>query len=319
VSELEQVRESLRRLDELLANFEVAPDVGTPQWFDYESLVGQQLRLLQRQELLEGDFQVEVRLLGRPVVGTRVEVPFLTDFLGGLQDAVLSITQMLTGQARDRAPFQRDVLAAGRLHLVATPAGSFILGMQGPAREPQLPFEGAAGTPFDEAVDLVMDVMKASEDDVASDALLEAASQVGGRGLKHLERLAGNISSSGAQTVFVHRNPLDEEQPLREVSFGTAAARRLQSLLSATESSVETIEVEGRLVGVSWIRKRFELEAGEGAAELTVYRGTVSVDLRNRVADAFDQHVRATLERTQVVSSIEGAGEKVSYHLIGVS
>lgn len=319
MSELEQVHEGLSRLSDVLSTFDVPPEIGTAEWFDYESLVAQQARLIHRRELLEGEFQVEVTLLGRPVQGTRVEVPFVKDFLAGLQDAVLSITQMLTGQARDRAPFQRDVVEAGRLYLIATPVGSFRLAMQGPARQPQLPLDDTGSTPFDEAIDLVLDVMKASEEDVASGVLLEAASHVGGRGLKHLEGLAGNIAGSDAAAVFVHRNLLDEEEPVREVSFGAPAARRLQSLLSGSESSVETIQVDGRLVGVSWIRKRFELEVGQGEPEPQIYRGTVSIDLRNRVADAFDQSVRATLERTKVVSRVEGAGEKVSYHLIDIS
>jgi hypothetical protein len=317
MSHVEIVAEGLRRLDRLLADaYPEPPAPYSAEWLNYQSLLAQQARLFHEREILEGAFPLQIDLAGAPVMESAIDASFLQEFLDRLQKTVSSITQTLMGKARDRARFQEDVVAASRLRVLAATPGSFVLGLEGPERHQQLALDGTQAEPvFDEAMDLLLDVFHASDASVASGDLLTAASSVGDRALRHLKSLAANVSSRGARTVFTHRTAFDPEEPIREVIFGGEAARRLEELLTRAESSTQTIIVEGRLSGVSWIRKRFELEVEREDGTPLVYRGTVSVDIRDMVADSFDRHVQAVLEETTLSSEIEHESS-VSHHLI---
>lgn len=326
MSDLEFVEESLTTLGEALGAFvEAPPEQGTGAWTMYRTLLERQVQLLHERAILAGEHQVEMDLSGSPVIGNSIDSKFLGGLLQRFQDAVTSVTQTLMAEARDRGSWGGDVLASSRMRVTTTAPGSFVVGLEGPQRSVQLSAIGTDGDEqdrasaepepvFDEALDLVLDVLHAASNDMDSRPLLESASVAGGRAVKHLQALAKEVASNTVVAKFVHRSPF-RERP-RSVQFGYAAARHMESVLSRTETSEETVEVFGRLIGASWLRERFEIQADEDGTEV-IYKGTVNVDLRGQVQAAFDTDVWAVLEKTTVTSDLDDE-PTISWHLVAI-
>jgi hypothetical protein len=264
--------------------------------------------------LLQGVSEFEIRLLGGAELDHGIETTFLGQFLDRVQSTVSAIVQaVLHGDVGAHGQYPADVIAASRMRVEPSTPGSFVIHLKGPDRAAMQTLDGEREIPpFDEAVDRMLSVLQAGTDEQETDALRAAVADVGShRAVAGLGELVRALATSGTSATLVQRSP-------------TLVAARLHEVLSRTHQTVETIHETGKLTGVSWTRWRFDLEVTrgqppEGAMPIVeVLTGRIIGDIRDAVRDAFDQVVRAEIERTTTVTDADRR-EHVSYRLVGVN
>ena len=319
MTDAERIREELEELSALLASS--LPSAGEPwsaAWLNRQSLLTRQVEVQAELKLVEGLYEFEVALTGTPVVGNAVEARFLGSFLEELQLTVSSVVQTIMHGVKKYGALGNDVLGASTMRLQATAPGSFVLAFAPRARSVQLPFEGSTEEDeprpaFDEAIERILDLLDAAENEVAGELLPTAVAELGGpRATKHMLEVAHILASHQAAARATSRSPFLAEW--RTASLSGAGAHRLEVLLGRTEQRVERLALVGRLSGVRWKNTSFDLEVEEGSTPLT---GKIARDLRDDVRELFDRVVRATVERTTIQSQIE-AEERVTYRLVEV-
>lgn len=325
MTRIEAVREELADLAGVLRDYrDAAPAPWTPQWMSLQSLLSRQAELTHEAELLEGVSEFEIRLVGGAELNHGVEANFFGQFIDRVQATVSAIVQsVLHGDVGARGQFPADVLTASMMRVEPGTPGSFVIHLKGPQRAARRALDGEQEIPpFDEAVDRVLSLLQAAAAEQETDALRAAVADVGShRAVQGMAELVSALASSGTGATFVQRSPFEEE--LREARLPARVAARLHEVLSRTHQTTETIHETGKLTGVSWTRWRFDLEVtrGEppegGAPIVEVLTGRIIGDIRDAVRDAFDQVVRAEIERTTTVTEADRR-EHVSYRLVGV-
>jgi hypothetical protein len=320
MSSIERLQEEIAELANLLEPLD-QEDLAewSPEWMSRQSLLTRDTELRHALELAKGDFEFEIRLVGERVHEESIEVSFLGRFLDELQATLNAVGQsiMFGSLVSQKGRFRVDVLDASSLRMVATQPGSFVIGLEGPERDRQLSFldddEADALPVLDEAISRVLDVIDVAENDVAGEGMTRALGELGGeRPLKKLIKLAGLMASNGTSTVLIDRSPFSSA--VRESTLTSAGARRLETILSRTHSSTESLRVEGRLTGVRWKSGVFDLEPlDEGDA----ISGRIASELRDDVRAVFDRPVVTTIERTTVQTEIEGTGT-TTFRLVGI-
>lgn len=318
MTQVEQLRAELADLNGVLADFDVEEfEDLSPEWMTLQSLLDRQVHLMTQLEILEGEAEVEIRLVGGAEQGNRVEATFFGGFLHELQSTVSAIVQALVSGEKRGGAYPQAVLDMSTLRVAPSAAGSFVVLLDGPAgRAVQDTLEGDIQLPpFDEALDRILDVFDAVEQDVEGDVLKEAVSDLGGhRALTHLMGVARVMARSGTGGRMTQRSPF-LDMP-REATITAPGANRLQELLSRTEQVTETEYVTGRLSGVRWTRGMFDLEVGEGD-DREVITGRIIRDIRQAVQQAFDTVVQAELEKTTTTTQVEEEA-RVTYRLVGL-
>ncbi len=326
MTRLDAARAELVDLASLLHDVnEASPAPWTPLWMSMQSLLSRQSALIHEIDLLQGVSEFEIRLLGGAELDHGIETTFLGQFLDRVQSTVSAIVQaVLHGDVGAHGQYPADVIAASRMRVEPSTPGSFVIHLKGPDRAAMQTLDGEREIPpFDEAVDRMLSVLQAGTDEQETDALRAAVADVGShRAVAGLGELVRALATSGTSATLVQRSPFEEEP--REARLPTLVAARLHEVLSRTHQTVETIHETGKLTGVSWTRWRFDLEVTrgqppEGAMPIVeVLTGRIIGDIRDAVRDAFDQVVRAEIERTTTVTDADRR-EHVSYRLVGVN
>lgn len=311
-----RVHDELTAVAGLVQEFgDLAPVEWSPEWMALQSLLQRQQDLIHKARLLEGTADVKLTLVGGAENRHLVDADFLGGILKDLQGAVAAVVQVVMhGVATERGQLSGDVLTASNMRVSATPAGSFEVLLDGPARGAQVTLDGELEVaPFDEAVEQVLDVIDAANGDDLPDRLRQLVSEVGSeRALGHIRDLAHALASTQTAATIVQRTPTRDEP--RESRINAANAERLQQFLGRTEQNTETEYRIGRLSGVRWTSGSFDLEAEHGE----VIRGRIIRDLRDAIRPAFDTRIRAELQRT--VTRTPGADQgRTSWLLIGLT
>lgn len=310
----------LTELSELLADYPQDLEPWSPEWMMRQSLVARQTEIFQLQAIESGEDEIELAIVGDPVIAGTIDSSFLGRFLSETQMTISSVAQTIVHGETRRGNLSADVLESSTLRLAGTRRGSFVLGFQGPLRhaEPALlqtsELEEEAPLPvFDEAFGKVLDLFDAVEQDTASERLPEAIADLGGRRpLTHLEKVAKLVAGNGVAATATSRSRFLSEP--RSSGISTAGARRLANALSRTSVEIETFASRGHLSGVRWRGSSlFDLELEDGQ----ILSGKIARDLRDAVRDAFDREIVATLEKTTTrVDVAEQA--RVTYQLVGI-
>jgi hypothetical protein len=256
--------------------------------------------------------QLELELLGEPVIGHSVRVDFLSGVLKSLQEAVAAVGQAVGGAVTKTGVVPKRIREATSLRLVGTFAGSFGVKLEGPQvmwQAPLFPDENHSPELFDEVVGMVLDVVNAATEDDPEASIRDHAAPLGIRAVHHLQELAGTLTSVD-RAQFRWRLPDGEG---RSVTLSRLSAEQLYSVLGSTDLSEEEIHVAGRLVGASLVRSRFELETKDGS----VLNGRVDAGLVGTLSRFFDADCVATL-RVAIARSKVDEEISESYVLVGI-
>lgn len=313
-----ELNAELADLAEVLASAENA-EPWSAAWANRQSLLMRQNELFDAAARLGSEFELEVQLAGPAAAANSVPATFMGHFLAELQLTVSSAVQAIVSAATDRGPFGQSVSGASAMNVVGARPGSFILGLAGPPnRSVQLEIVDPSDQPlppFEEALERIFVVLDLVESDVAAGELPEAVSNLGHRAVRHLNELAGSLSSADLAARIVHHSPfLDKE---RESGLSPSGARRLETLLSRTEQTTDHFAAVGTLTGVRWRSRRFDLEVPEGAHQGT-YSGSIPDELRDAVREHFDRPALVTIERTTTKTAL-GGEDSLSYRVVEVT
>lgn len=262
----------------------------------------------------QGAARLEVTLGGAPVTRHTVAAAFAGQFLDRLQSLMTSVAQALSEQVTLRAPVGREIAERAELRLTATAPGSFRLLLNPPTPEQPtlLPDDDAL---LDRSVTAVLDVLRAAGlADEARSTLLDRALPLGRRARSHLEGLSRLMIGADATASFQHARP--GEKPQRAL-LDPERGRRIEAALSGAREHRETVRIRGRLIGASWRTTTFDLEVVDDQGAVSVIRGAVDPDLRERVGAAFDQEVTAVL--TRHVLTTDTGDETVTHELAGLA
>ena len=317
------IRAELTDLGRLIEAFQSAglPE-WSPEWVALQGLLRRQADLLHRAELAEGKAEVEITLVGGAERDSTIEAAFLGDFVSRVQSTFGSLVQaIMYGEETARGKLPSLVLETAALRVAPAAPGSFKLLLDGPRRVAVLTLEGEEQEPpFDEALDRIVEVLHAAEDENDPEALRAAIADLGShRAVGDMRELSAALAKSGTTATLIQRSPFAEG--LREVRVPQLAAGRLLEALSKTEQTTTTVVETGRLSGVRWGKAIFDLEVTRepegGPSYVETLSGRVISDIRPAVDSLFDKVVRATLERT-VTKTDADQREQVRYRLVDV-
>ncbi|NNN19410.1 MAG: hypothetical protein HKL84_06095 [Acidimicrobiaceae bacterium] len=325
MSETDTLKQELRSLLEILKSLESQPiEQWSPEWMNMQSLLARQTDLLRWIDLAEGMFEFEMTLTGSEIHNSSVDVAFLGKLLSTLQATVNAVGEsIVTGNPTTNRRFKSNILEQANMRLVGTHSGSFVMGMAGPTgRDIQLSFEDnednedneedLAVPIFDEAIKKVLDVLDAAENDVDSQNLPTAISDLGGhRPLKRMIDFASVLAASNVDIIAVDRSPF--RAYARECRLSASGAHRLQKVLARTHLTTERISMQGRLTGIRWKSGIFDLDTEDRG----IVTGKIPIELRREVRDVFDSLVNVVIERTITQTEVEGES-KTLYRLVEI-
>jgi hypothetical protein len=316
MNQVERVRDELTRVSALLSTTAGVAE-WSPEWIADQGLQERQAELAHELELLEGNAEIEIRLLGGAERSNEVDAHFLSEFIQELQLTVASLVQVLMHGEQSYGPLPADVTASSRMRVGPSIAGSYVLQMSGPERVRQLALDmGDVRPPFDEAIERVLDLVDAAQREDDIQALESAISEFRSpRALAHVAELSRSLVRTQTTATITGRSPFADDPRQATMTFG--GANRLQAVLSRTERRTETEFLTGVLSGVRWRRGIFDLEL-DVAGEKAYISGRVRSDLRPAISSLFDRRVRAQLERTTIRIGPEAIA-KDSYLLVGVT
>jgi hypothetical protein len=296
----EEIRRDLERLDAALTPFTEA---------DPEQLLPG-VRLMQdsladrREELVEelseaNSAHLFVSFDGRAVMDHSLDVEQLVRTLGPFQSAVASVGQALGAEPTTAGVIQQAIRDDTALRLVSTLSGSFVLALDGPslAAEQLAISDLDEGSLFERSVMGVLDVLDAAGEEGYEERIVESVAALGIRVISHFKQLAQAIAPLDSPTEFTLQAG---RVPERRVAFDRTMADRLDVVLSSLETTEETVELAGRLVGADMLRRTFALKIDDAE----VVRGTVDADVVHRIEDYFNKECRATLRAVTTHSTI---------------
>lgn len=253
---------------------------------------------------------LEAVLTGPHVDGHTIEVKFLVDALGPLQEVVTAVGQALDYEATDRAPVPSAVRDVTTMRVVSVFPGSFGVRIEGPPGDGTMSLFGEEDTPaptFERSLDAVLDVLDAASSDDYEDAIRQTVAGLGRRTVAHLRSLAGAFAGGDDRMELRWRHRNQE----RVATFERAVADRIEGVLSTTEITERQVRMSGHLVGASLARKTFEFET----TDETVIKGQVAPDVVNYLRLFFDTDCVATMNVSAARSTIDGT-EQPSYLLL---
>jgi predicted nucleotidyltransferase len=136
------------------------------------------------------------------------------------------------------------------------------------------------------------------------DYIMEKAGEIGSRSIRHLKALARHIEESGTELSIDWR---DYSGIKHDWKVGPEKAKLMvRTIDKIAQTRSELIEVQGRLVGASLMRDRFELLSGD-----ILYRGKFIASQSRSVQDLFGQEISVVLEETEITDL--ASNEKRSY------
>lgn len=282
-----RLRQQLARLEALRNKAEQHDHLSTADEVNLRTVRQMEARIredLRAVEMLEADADAEFTLAGDPVYGHEVSAKFLGDFLRSLQDLVYATTQVVVGQPTSRAPVRGDIIATSRLTVLPQfVAGSFGFRVRLP-REEELGLLPGSLEANREALRLVGDILG---DRLADEELATRLSH--SRVRSHYAKLMSLLAEENADIVVRTRaNPSGSKIQARR-------ARERREWLNLLQMTTRAVTLEGRLVGGSIERRRFELAAEDGID----YAGTISEQAAEEMRHLhWGDSVRARLEVT---------------------
>jgi hypothetical protein len=306
-------------LDQVLATF-AACEGG-----DYPGVEVMRDSLMERRKLVarqlahtEGPTLTLVLSGGSVATNTGLDVAFLAAFLDALEASLAAIARALTGEPSGpdgpdgpaglprRATLTLCDVTVGRVTLVLDrPRGATSNGATAPA-----PGDDGPEPVFERAVGRLLAILDAASvpERSAHQPLLGVLDRLGPRAHQRLQRLAVAVSGADADAEIRFTRP---GHPVAHGSLTRSSAEVLQRVLAAVEAEEHIVRMNGRIAGVSLVRRTFELERADGS--IIVGRYAEDLAIRPFIGEVCG----ATLRLTRIRRCVD-ASETESYVLIAL-
>ena len=307
----------LAALDQVLATF-AACERG-----DYPGVEVMRDSLMERRKLVarqlanaEGPALTLVLSGGSVATNTGLDVAFLAAFLDALEASLASIARALAGEPSGpdgpaglprRATLTLCDVTVGRVTLVLDrPRGA---ASNGAVVAPTLGDDGPEPV-FERAVSRLLAILDAASvpERSAHQPLLGVLDRLGPRAHQRLQRLAAAVSGADADAEIRFNRP---GHPVAHGSLTRSTADVLQRVLAAVETEEHIVRVNGRIAGVSLVRRTFELERPDGS--IIIGRYAEDLAIRPFIGEVCGATLRLTRTRRCV-----DASETESYVLIAL-
>lgn len=233
--------------------------------------------------------ELEVVLIGAPVVHESVEVPFLAALLERLQKLITAIAGAASGSLARTGPIKKRIARRSRLRLAGTFSGSFGLRLE--AVGEQLELEGMSVVA--PAFDALLELLESGED---SDRLLQSLAPVGARATSEYRALLEHLRVGQAGVRVAWPGVLRT----REASIRPGAAERIANRLNRVEQRQWAETKTGEL----HMGDRRDLKFGFTTDGGDVFRGTISPDLLEDVTEFFGKRCRAYIVITEAIDTL---------------
>lgn len=255
--------------------------------------------LLKMQSALQGELVVAVRyreneeikivLDGQGINGHSADVLSLSVILNRFQRLYSSIAHAIHNGPTIRGPLANAILRATNLRLQSTYPSSFGMNIYVPSS-----FDLLGNSISIVTLDSMFDLLGSTNND---EAMMQKASEVGARSMRHLKALAKHLEASGTEfsigwkdySGIQHAWKIDTDK----------AARVVKSIDKIAQTKSELKEISGRLVGASLFRDRFEIMVGDN-----LYEGKFVATLNEKVQELFGQDVVAMVEETEITDLV---------------
>lgn len=301
----DQIRGLNRRLSELDAALRDTQEIlrADPENFAIRlsnaSLVKMQASL--QRELVEAvryrsNEEIKIVLDGKGINDHSADVLSLSVILSRFQRLYSSVAHAINNGPTVRGPLAGGILKATSLRLQATYPSSFGMKIYVPSD-----FDLLGNSVSVSALEILFELFGSSTRD---DYIMEKAGEIGSRSLRHLKALARHIEESGTELSVDWRDYSGIKHDWRVGPEKASLVVKTIDKIAQTRSELK--EVQGRLVGASLLRDRFELLAGD-----TLYNGKFVASQSRAVQESFGQTITAILEETEITDL--ASNEKRSY------
>lgn len=219
-----------------------------------------------------------------------------------LQKLYTSVGQSIRSGPTLRGPFAKDLVEKTDLRLAATFESSFGMTLYANSDYDLIGDSLAA-----ETLQTTFQLLSSAHDE---DRLMRLSGEVGRRAITHLRHVAIILRDSDAEVDVRWTDMAGIEHEWRSNRLRNDEI--IASIQNTHQVRSEQRIVEGRLVGASLLRNRFELLTADGVIE-GKYVGGISQEIRR----CFGLICRASLDET-VVSDLTSGEEKIYYALKSV-
>jgi PadR family transcriptional regulator PadR len=230
--------------------------------------------------------RLDVIVRGAAATGRGVDLTFFAGLLAEIQATVASLAQAATRGATARGVIPIEIQDLTRLRLTMALPGSLAVRLV-PAKKvsPQVDLFGETPAVIDQSIRRLLSILDQAVQDPVS--LVDSLAEIGARTSKHLRGLTQLLIEGDADLSLTWAAPDVHE----EVTLPRSSAFSLNAILHAVEESETSIVVEGRIVGGSLVRRRFELELPDE----TILSGQVAEEALVLLERYFGKECTATL------------------------
>jgi hypothetical protein len=229
---------------------------------------------------------VKFALQGAEFADSSASLRYIGTFILRLQKLYTSLAQAITTGPTQRGPVPQIIQSATNLRLATVFSSSFGMEMFVPSD-----FDMLGHSVASEALDALFQLLKSTSDE---DTLKQRAGEYGSRSTNHLAHLAKALRSADA---ILKVDWTDYSGTKHEWISNQAATDIVIAYYTYTTASRSELKVlDGRLVGASLLRNRFELLLQDG----TSIEGKFIAGLAPAITRAFGTICRATVDETEV-------------------
>lgn len=295
---IDEIQRQLAEVSKLREEIERAGETDLSARLELHAIRGleeQMISELRAAEFAASGADLEMTLIGEPVKGSEIFAGFLGDVLRTFQDLLNAVAQVFSGAPTSRAPVQRNIIVETRLRVLTFQPGSFGVRLR-------LPSRAETGELFEpQSREVLVSVCESLTEPTPSTNSSELLSHP--RVKSHYAKLTQLLAKEAADATFRYAsNP-------HGVVLSASKAREKNEWLDLLQTKEDIIQIEGRLVGGSLEKRRFELQGGE-----TTYSGRVSEEaVRKMKGLAFGSLVNARLKILTTEHETGGMEPSISY------
>jgi hypothetical protein len=209
----------------------------------------------------------------------------LSVVLNRVQRLFSSIAQSITSGPTLRGPLSTSINDLTGLRVAATFPSSFGLNLYVPSN-----YDLHGNSVSSSALDVLFQLLGAATSD---ETMMGVTGEVGTRSMRHLNALAKHLEQSELEVSIAWKDVSGVQRGWSVNPEGAAAIASKIEKVSQTKAS--KIEVNGRLVGASLVKDRFEIQA-----DGTIYYGKFVRGLGEQVREFFGSNVSAQIEETVI-------------------
>jgi hypothetical protein len=236
--------------------------------------------------------QISIVLDGPNFVEHSAKLSDLGVIFTRMQKLFSSVAQAITTGPTTRGPIRSDIMAHTAMRLQATYASSFGMNVAVPSNYDLL----GESLPSD-TLSQLFHLLFAAQNDAH---LMRVSGEVGRRSLVHLRHLASHLKATET-TMNVDWKDFAGTKHEWQISRDSAD-KIITTIDNITETRSETKVFDGRLVGASLLRNRFEVLLDSDY----VLEGKFVSGLSGPIQETFGKRITVTLDETEIHDRVSG-------------